>query len=74
MVHCYDSLPRVGENICSLLLSWVYNRPVHILTLLILIWLRSVFEAHFHTDPKTKKKFCLVERFPCYRMISDPHF
>ena len=26
---------------------------------LILIWLRSVFEADFHTDPKTKKFFLI---------------
>ena len=32
-------------------------RPVHILTFLILIWLRSVFEADFYTEPKTKTFF-----------------
>ena len=26
---------------------------------LILIWLRSVFEADFHTDPETKKIFLI---------------
>ena len=30
---------------------------------LILIWLRSVFEAHFHTDPKTKKNFLFGRTF-----------
>ena len=39
---------------------------------LILIWLRSVFEADFYTDPKSRTFFCLGERFPCYAMISDP--
>ena len=37
----------------------VQSRPVHILTFLILLWLRSVFEADFHTGPKTKQ-FILI--------------
>ena len=41
---------------------------------MILIWLRSAFEANFHTDPEAKFFFCLVEQFPCYAMISAPTF
>ena len=37
----------------------VQSRPVHILTFLILLWLRSVFEADFHTGPKTKQFFLI---------------
>ena len=41
----------------------VYGRPFHILTFLILIWLRSVFEADFHTDPKAKKNVVWLNGF-----------
>ena len=37
----------------------VQNRPVHILTFFDFVMLRSVFEADFHTGPKTKQFFLI---------------
>ena len=41
----------------SLFKLQIVIRPVHILLFLMLIWLCSVFEADFHTEPKTKTFF-----------------
>ena len=66
----YNCEPTVGENTLQYTVQTV--DLFIFLLFLIFIWLCIVFEADFHTDPKTF--FCLIQRFPRYAMVSDAAF